>query len=829
MQLGFDLDWHDATTGEVVPFSTFNEADIQDLEQAPWVFNDLETTNLTRYCEELNTSGKDIRRGVFARPRLRIFTVLFPSKIMVTKQAHRLLCYDFDKMTSEQRVRIARATLDGKMYIAHNAGFDLGWVMEELRDPTKPPREWAKPKYVLDTMLLARVLRPEQPVLLAQMATDQEEDPSLSVAAFNAIMQFKSGWGLAELCLTLLREEVDKGMQHARNWAEPFLSQEAFNYATNDTFYLHRLFCELLQCELDDDLLAVYENVAATTPTVKLIEPQVHQLCMMKLKGVPWDKATAVNYAEKQAEVVKGLVQQIVELEPSLSTYAAQLSDMTAGEKENLKKEIASLFNKHLIKEGKAVKLTEQGAPQVGEKDLRQVKAQIIPGAKELFDLWVGIKRAKKRAAMALEFSTFADRAVGPEFGDWSSLRIYPDTGFGPVTGRAKSSNPNLQQVPKDQGIRDCVRARKGMKIIGNDYNALDVVVGACCALNAQRQIREAFATQTGTKQDVLKAINRVYNNQITYEQAKYELEKVRKEVAKHREARADRLSGSESSRKEYWKEYRILERRLLLARFTRALSMCRANAIKDGTVDWSNLRNAFNIKGMDIHTFTTLAMNGENPAETMKTMTDLEIAAFLKEAKKRIGDRRQSGKVANLSLMYAMGVQGLVDTAAKSYNIHWSWDEAETIHRQWLEDSYSEVDLWHCWRALNPAGQVMMPDPEKGGRVVPKDYWVSYTLGGRPIYSFTLNAALSYEDQATGADIVAKLFSTLFSQHTDVFDTIMNQIHDEVLFEVDEERVEELTAFTSKMLIESAEFYTMRFGVHANCGPAVGDTWLKD
>src|SRR5690606_10263396 len=142
------------------------------------------------------------------------------------------------------------------------------------------------------------------------------------------------------------------------------------------------------------------------------------------------------------------------------------------------------------------------------------------------------------------------------------------------------------------------------------------------------------------------------------------------------------------------------------------------------------------------------------DPLALFKDKSNEEVVAELKVQKKKLGDKRQYGKVANLSLTYAMKEHGFQDSAAKVYGIHWTLEEAAEVRAQWLA-SYVEIDLWHCWTELNPHSTVYVPDPDRGNRFVRKPVYGAYTLGGRLIYAFGLNAGLAYEDQSTGADIL--------------------------------------------------------------------------
>jgi DNA polymerase I-like protein with 3'-5' exonuclease and polymerase domains len=174
------------------------------------------------------------------------------------------------------------------------------------------------------------------------------------------------------------------------------------------------------------------------------------------------------------------------------------------------------------------------------------------------------------------------------------------------------------------------------------------------------------------------------------------------------------------------------------------------------------------------------------------------------------------------------MQTLGLVEAAAKNYNIHWEFEYGNKVRSDWLA-AYVEIDLWHAWTELNPHEQMFVPDPDKGGKFVKKAAYKSVTLGGRTIYTFGLNAALAYQDQSSGADILGLVMDTFHQKYPEVFDTVVNQVHDELVFEVPDEKVEGYTKLISDVMTGCAESLLMPFGVRGECSPAIGDVWVKD
>lgn len=804
MQLGFDMVYLDPNTQEVVPWAMPDAELFQRIELAPWKVVDVETTGLNPASKEQNFTGKEIRRGINPALRLRVLSVLYP--LMGTTRGYDVVAFDFDQLTDKERKRAASAAFC-KVVIAHNAGFDAYWIRRYTR---------STPDLLLDSMLMARVLYPEQPLVMARMCNDENEDPQLRAEAEAMFMQGRSGWSLADLATSRLRRILPKALQGPKNWAQPFLTQESYNYATDDVRVLLELVMSFFEIDDCSRLLERYYELRIEKPVLRIIEPQVMDIVHMREHGMPWSCSEAEGYIESQWVKMREFAKKMVVLEPGLAKFEAAMGNAEKGVTADLKDAIGKAF----AARGLELDMTEKsGAFKIGEKDLRRVGAQINEDAKELFDTWVGLNRAKKAGGMAKEVTGFAVRS-GDSY-------LHPNTGHGPVTGRLSSSEPNCQQFPRDQGFRNCVTAPEGYKIVASDYSALDMRVGAALALRAQRQIFETYMGDRPAPPDVFRILVRVFEGQITREAALAEEARAVKAFEDWKARRED-VADSKDARKRYWDEYRKRARAQLLAGFQRCLKEVRLRADAEGTPEWGSLRDAFSIPGMDIHTWTALGMIGQDPKALFGGLDNDSVAKELKKWKKELGDQRQTGKVGNLSLLYAMKTQGLMDAAAKNYNIHWTFAEADKVRVDWLT-AYVEIDLWHKWTELNPVQQVYVPDFDRGGRYAKKDVFASYTLGNRLIYAFGLNAALSYEDQSTGADILGLVMQVLREQYPDIFATVCNQVHDELVFMIPDAHVESYTQLISDVMTDCAEHFLMQFGVHGECSPAVGQVWLKD
>jgi hypothetical protein len=804
-QMGLDMAFTDAGTQAPVPWAMPDAALLASIARAPWKVVDIETTGLNPASKERAFTGRDLRRGVSPELRLRVLSALIPTGYATIKT----VAFDFDSLTPVEQSRVAQAAFS-KAVIGHNVGFDAYWIARVTP---------ARPQLLLDTMLLARLLHPRQPLELARRCTDEQEDEQLRREAEAAFMQGRSGWSLADLSAGVLRRVMAKTHQGPEHWCQPFLSQESYDYATGDARQTFLLLLALLGLEehaVAADpalLLRRYEELKCGNAPLRLSEHQVSDLLAMRLNGMPWCQQTAQAYVEKQRQKVALHAQQLVRLEPKLAPFEAELARMDKGVSAELKAAVGAAFASRGLELG----LTDKSRQvKIGEKDLRLAKAGASAQAKELFDAWVVLNRAKKAGGMAQEVSGFAARS--------HDGRLHPNTGHGPVTGRLSSSEPNCQQFPRDQGFRDCVVAKDGHLIVAADYSALDMRVGAALAIRAQRQILEVWRGQRQAQAEVAKLIAQVWGGALSLERAQQAEARTGKTFADWKLKR-DTPAGE---RRDYWDKWRQFARAHLLAGFARCLAQVRARALERGTDTWGSLRDAFNIPGMDIHTWTALGMQGRAPQQMFGGLSGTEVARELKKCKAELGDKRQAGKVGNLSLLYAMKERGLAEAAAKNYDIHWSLEEALAVIVGWL-GTYVEIDLWHKWTELNELGTVSVPDMERGGRYVRKGVFASYTLAERLVYAFGLNAALSYEDQSSGADILGLCMRTLCERHPEIAACMVNQVHDEIVFEVPEAHAQEYTARIQATMNECAEVFLMPYGVRSECSPAVGKVWLKD
>lgn len=694
-------------------------------------------------------------------------------------------------------------------------------------------------------------------------------------------------WSLAGLSLIWLNKVLDKELQNPKEWLSPVLSRRHFHYATSDVVELAELVRVLLYLappkapeaghleaspypefpyDPQGDILERYLSMRNAAPEIRLlpweqgrkgdytsmaaglqlIEPQVMDVVHMREAGMPWSADAARQYQNEKLSHVAQLADEVVRLVPELALEVNRqerenLADPAKGISARIKELVGAAFKNAGVTVSRTEKSNEY---KVGEKDLRKARAlHVSDESRALFKAWVGLAKAKRVREMAQAFTGFIkvnEAAPAQAEGMPKPTRIHPLTGHGPATGRLSSAEPNCQQCPREQGFRDAVEAEEGYVICASDFSALDMRVGAALAIRAQRRIHQVF---TGEREipDSVPHKERLLN---VIASVKLDVSEERLAAASAREASCQRhldqwmnarrnLRRSHNADKSqlanmYWSTRKELQQELLFARFERALTFVCLKARAAGTPEWSSLRDAFDIPGMDIHTWTALGMAGRFPDQMFKGMLPDAVIQGLVAAKAEIGDGRQTGKVGNLSLLYAMGDKGLQNAAASQYDMHWSIEKSHDIRVGWL-NTYVEIDLWHAWTELTAEMETLQYAASSSRGLSPHPVYSSDTLGGRRVFATSLNAALSYEDQSSGADIVARVMDRLEHEYPEVFKHLSNQVHDELVAMFPLDHAEEYEEILGRVMVECAEHFTMPYGVHCEATPAVGFTWLKD
>lgn len=375
--------------------------------------------------------------------------------------------------------------------------------------------------------------------------------------------------------------------------------------------------------------------------------------------------------------------------------------------------------------------------------------------------------------------------------------------------------------------------------IVASDFGALDVRVGAALCVRSQR---EMIAAVKGVRvpgpvqpsDDILAVLRKVVPlldetdavDKLAEIKARYfkEMERLEKRL----ESLKEDLDADRIPRKQFFTRRSEVKEQLLAVKMGWRLAECLELGARRGEREYSALRDAF-VADIDIHTFTGMKLVGRDPMAEFAGLSVADRKALEKKLKKELGPRRQQGKIANLSLLYGMADAGFQEAAARNYDEHWTMQESHDIRALWM-NAYPEVELWHLWTECLQVGTVYVPDQTKENqKAVRTGWWLARTLAGREIVATGLNAALSYQDQSSGADILGNINHRLMLDHERIFFCSINQVHDEQVFALPAETAEADLAIIEEVMVGEANKLTMPYGVPCAVSPACGPIWVKD
>lgn len=401
------------------------------------------------------------------------------------------------------------------------------------------------------------------------------------------------------------------------------------------------------------------------------------------------------------------------------------------------------------------------------------------------------------------------------------------------------ASDKKVPDWPKEErkALEAQIDAQFTHRIVASDFGALDVRVGAALCVRAQREML-ALANGHAVPGPVqpaeaivaiIKTVCRALKDEHPESALKNQVARFKKDVERLEDRLAKLkldLDEERIERKKYFRVRGEVKDELLSIKLGYRLAQCLAYGAPRGETEYSALRDAF-VADIDIHTFTGMKLAGRDPMKEFEGLSPEDRKNYEKKLKKELGPKRQQGKIANLSLLYGMADAGFQEAAARGYDEHWTMDEAGAIRSLWM-DAYPEVELWHLWTECLQAGVEYLPDPTKE-KPVRTGWWMARTLADREIVAFGLNAALSYQDQSSGADVLGMIMHRLHTEYPHIFDCAINQVHDELVLGWPAECHDEYLPIVEAVMVEEANKLTMPYGVPCAVSPACGVLWIKD
>ncbi|UTV80095.1 DNA polymerase [Acidithiobacillus sp. YTS05] len=809
---------------------------------------DFETTGLTAYetpqaPSATQTIGGNTIKALRAagctldpHPRARILSLQVPDT------GYRI-AFDLDQLSDAEKRTLAKVTHD-KIWIGHNLGFDLAWMLSL--------HPGIRPKRILDTMLLATTHRPQALYeMQSALVRNQKDQPAIREALWNYVQgkmakkkeDDESGGALSLQALSLqyLDESLDKAYQKPHNWMIDRLSKAHWDYCMGDVDTPLRIARKLL--DLPDDacvpaiLQALEKNPGATA--YRIMEAALPVIARMHHTGVPWSAERAAALDTELAQEAQEAAAELLKLAPKLGQpilVPGKPSKKTPDPEPNRIVVIDELLSpsKGLtapIKSALAAAIAEETGRLLqpdspsGESDLDNAEKEtdIKLDAKRLaFDfpdskvvrLLGTIQGAVKERAMIAAFAAHAE--ASPDG------RIHPLTGISTVTGRTSATNPSLQQVPRDKRFRAIFAARPGYQIVATDFSSIELRIAAALGVRAweallriedilRRGRDSPYAKQRGMLKKRIGWILGKCPELVEYLKSADE-----SPPASLLDVEAPNFG--ESSIEDYAR-HAASELVKWVSRLRRATG---------GDPQRLPFVSAYR-RGIDPHLLTAVAMKSQAGEFNTAGKTALEFLAALSPEDasaltERLHDARQAAKAVNFGSLYGQQPVGLHRYGVTAYGLSWTLAEAEQAHAAWFQ-LYPEIGLWH-WLLrrfyvhkkrpiLNPYNPIEIDLQGKIYR------WS--TLSGRIVQSSRITSAANYQDQGSGAEIALLAIASLPEE---IQTMLINFVHDELVLEVPEKQVPEVIPIVEQTMIQAAERFLLPYGVPVEVKTQVGDSW---
>jgi hypothetical protein len=366
---------------------------------------------------------------------------------------------------------------------------------------------------------------------------------------------------------------------------------------------------------------------------------------------------------------------------------------------------------------------------------------------------------------------------------------------FEAATGRTVSNTPTVQNIPRDPRFRGIIEARPGNLILSVDYAAIELRIAAVLAERAISDVRRRIEQ---------KQIDSRFMIQVT--------EGLNATETLRCPPEPDRYSPD-------WLGLAIPSvAQTVLGRDVQAMA------------------SVF-LRGLDPHLVTALGMaKRQGKAEFVgnpSTWLDSQDQHTRDALKIRFQDDRQKAKPSNFGLLYGMAVDGLHVHGVDNYGLSWSREEAHQARNAWFQ-LYPEFRFWH-WhtrylqtRSITKSACLLWDSFDRKLVSHERDInlYQTRTLTGRPFSILNdYRQALNYQDQGSGADILAHAIAAL---PEDVASMLLMPVHDELVFEVPVTEMDEVRRIVVKTMTKAAD-EVLGGTIPIVVETVVGETWGKD
>ena len=348
-----------------------------------------------------------------------------------------------------------------RFWLAHNAVFDLGWLRAY---------GWHPQGQIHDSMLASKLLK-------------------------NGHSQLRHG--LAHVAKRILDIDLDKTEQ-ASDWGGQ-LTRSQIEYAAKDVEVLCELDNPVHQKIASHRLGAAYALECRTLPA----------LTAMQNTGLPWDRNKLIEVERDYEKDIENLGREFhLELDAALPEEeklprdpdgSLNLRPRDTGRIKDGTKKYAG-FNigspKQLVEKltlvlGKAPIDPKTNKPSASRSVLRE-----YAGEHQVISTYLDWKKAEKRRQMvaALLKHQSADGYIRASY--WQ---------LGTETGRMSCSDPNAQQIPRDEQFRSAVIAPDGWMLLDADFSQMALRIAAWIARdeNMMQAFRDGKDLHTATAEAI--------------------------------------------------------------------------------------------------------------------------------------------------------------------------------------------------------------------------------------------------------------------------------------------------------------------------------------
>jgi len=744
---------------------------LNELRAAPWAAIDIQTTSPTRFSRPLRvfktTAIGDVEWQVYraAHPEASLNSIPRARVLSVYTESLGHSVWDLDALKQEERRLLFEAAVSSKIVVGYNLGFALSWLFGETT---------ARPSFVLDTMILFRQICPA--VLLRPYRWAGFSDEVKRRFAESLLKRYPHTSGDIEYfaaCAEMVLPE--KRFQSPASWCVSTLSTDHCGYAKSNLDLTLQFLHFLLP---DVSVEQIPGHIRDNQPWYVPFQTALVRLAEGHVRGVAFD-------SEAAGDLMTDMLAEIESASSEVASYKQfaglkdQLGDLHAGETDNMKRAIAA----HAAANG--ITLSEGDSSKFDRRSLQALGDDRIPA-------WPHLQRLQSTKKAIATLGDYCNAAR-------HNRRLHSLVAFTTVTGRTSSSAPSLQNVPRDDRFRRLFKARPGFTILAADYAAIELRIAAALADRAIADLR----------------------TRISSDDAGWFLKHVRWGVRQ-----AGRLPYPEdlpegAQPTPQWQAAVIAA---VASTVLRRRAQVMASILQKGVdphlvtaVDFARRSQVLDFEGHSL--------------QWISALDQLDIQAL----EGKLTRERQSAKAANFGLLYGMKEQGLHAYGIRNFGLKWTLEEASQARRAWFR-LFPEFHLWHLWTKYC---QSQKSDREKWrlwgfgddkSKLVIPPYDVrvfkTTTLTGRPVAALNeLNAALNYQAQGTGADILASAISELPEE---IAAMMMMPVHDELVFEVPSGSVDAIKATVETTMIAAAAS-VLGPSIPVAVKSSVGQTWSEE